>query len=531
MTKFLRKLYKDKTRLDQSGLSLIETAVLLIVLGLLLIPILHLQSIERKYEVVSETTTNIATIQSALRQYAVRNGRYPQPAQRNVSEGSSAFGTEYTGAIGNCSGDDTVPCRVAGARDPDPGNFTNSVLIGDVPFAEIGLPQNFIIDGYGSKFTYAITEGLTLPTNNFSTTETFGTIKVVDRGDTDRQNTESNAHFVIISHGENQRGAWSLSGQLIAPCNDGNNRRENENCNNADSTFTDNLASFKFLISGEDGSSESDYTTEEKPWFSRVENSDFFDDYIGFDTSISGEMWSKSNANNPLVSDVSSRIQGNIRIGRVPTNFTKEQIAKLTRANTQIEVMGNAMADEIRVNALCPYPNKTMSYSFDRTTSASSPFTCINSSTLAKVQTYKDEGKSLMTVMSLLSSQGVPAGELYSVISAYYFDQLAQITDPVTNPNGSDIPRYVFDPAVIGGQVNQNNDDLEGTDATMVGAGIYCGSQPLGGIKAADEICTNAIISGEAAKTLASPCPSGEYLRGIRENGSAICCLPGKPCE
>src|SRR5262245_40435816 len=117
---------------DCRGLSLIEVCFGILIAGLLLLPLAKIYDIYRMNEVRSRSDGNIQVIQSALQKYALRNGRYPKPARRNLAPEAVGFGQEYAGAINNCAGNDTIPCRTAGF------NATNApVLIGDVPYAEL----------------------------------------------------------------------------------------------------------------------------------------------------------------------------------------------------------------------------------------------------------------------------------------------------------------------------------------------------------------------------------------------------------
>ncbi|MDB2683057.1 hypothetical protein N9Z27_02260 [Alphaproteobacteria bacterium] len=519
----------------QDGLSLLETTILLLVLGLLLLPILHLQTINRKYEVVANTESNIHTLKSALRQYAMRNGRYPRPAARNLNETDATFGQEAA-VTGNCAGDDATPCRIAGAHDPDDdgagtnGPYPNTVLIGDIPFASLGVPQHFIVDGWGSKFTYAISEGLTQTGPAMPFDETMGVIKItsleqkdVPGVDDDRLNTSSDAHFVIISHGSNQRGAWSISGQLISPCDPATPAREVENCNyNVDATFTDNSVTHS-LVAG-DGTVLDPY----EPFFSYANNADYFDDYIGFDVSISGNIWSKNNTDIAIdpSPDIFSRGVRNIRIGQVPDNLTEVQKPYLQTPQTSMEVIGDVIADELHVNTLCSYPSNRLA--------AGNRYACLDKELIqqaADAQQGSTPNERRHNYAKFVEDFEEEQGNLFSMLEGLEAENLQEKEEGIGD---SDMFPYVFTPSIIGGHINKNNDGDSGTDAEKFGAGIYCGDRPLVGIKAVNEICDTATISGQAAANLTAPCPTGEFLRGMKEEDGQIipiCCFPGEECN
>lgn len=157
-------------------------------------------------------------------------------------------------AVGTCIG---AVCRMPGGRDTDVDADTDvdNILIGGIPYVTLGMTREDTIDGWGGAFTYAMSEELSDDTtfamnrgvinrqvrqaNPLITTPPIGTIS----NSVSSSVGSTNSFMVaVISHGENNRGAYNYSGTLLAPCvNPAGYSLDEENCN-GDHTFIDTYA-------------------------------------------------------------------------------------------------------------------------------------------------------------------------------------------------------------------------------------------------------------------------------------------------
>lgn len=319
----------------QAGLSLIETTLLLLIVSLLLLPLLKLIEIRRTAHRYDQTQGNLTTVASALHQHVQRNGRYPRPAARHLAEGDADFGRETSLALGDlpfcAGGGETLPCSTIRMR---PGGPPALILIGDVPFAALGLESAAAVDGWGGKLTYAVTADLT---EAAFFDDNGGGIRIVDADGDDHEGANGNAHFALVSHGVNQRGAFSIAGRLIAPCVTGAEARADvENCNN-DGAFNSNFA---------------EQVTEIGVAYNRqhavAESPAYYDDFLRFSLSAPGDIWGRSRVSS-LSPDVFKRNRGRVRIGAPPNGSLRLPIA-------MVEVMGHAATDRLLTPRICPYP-------------------------------------------------------------------------------------------------------------------------------------------------------------------------------
>lgn len=120
------------TKKSSSGFTLVEMAMVMLIIGLLLGGLMPTLSAQMEAQRVSETRKQLEEIQQALIGYATANGRLPCPAS------SSSTGEESPTGGGNCT------------------NFYD----GFVPAATLGITsmdsQGRVTDGWGNAIRYAV---------------------------------------------------------------------------------------------------------------------------------------------------------------------------------------------------------------------------------------------------------------------------------------------------------------------------------------------------------------------------------------
>jgi type II secretory pathway pseudopilin PulG len=270
-------------------MTLLEVAIGMIILGLLVTALLPFYKIYRVEKVHMATTGNIADVRRALTQYALVNGGYPRPAQRNIVYTNANFGVEFSGAISNCVINDPNVCRLTGIADKAGPAGNDPVLRGDVPFSTLGLPYTSGVDGYGNRLTYSVSEYMTTG-SAVTFLDSNGVIRVQDESgnstwDALRNEVTNRAHFAIVSHGRNGAGAYTRSGTLRAACNtaDANLGRDRENCD-LDAIYTNNFV----VYTRPDGVQD----------FNRVQSdvlaATYYDDYVSYSEVLVQGTWIRS---------------------------------------------------------------------------------------------------------------------------------------------------------------------------------------------------------------------------------------------
>lgn len=125
-----------------SGFTLVEIAMVLMIIGLLLGGLIPTLSTQMEAQRIAETRKQLDEIQQALVGYAIANDRLPCPASSG-SNGAESFAALGNATNGNCS------------------NFYN----GFVPAATLGVTSvvdsqgntGFAVDAWGNRIRYAVT--------------------------------------------------------------------------------------------------------------------------------------------------------------------------------------------------------------------------------------------------------------------------------------------------------------------------------------------------------------------------------------
>ena len=106
------------------------------------------------------------------------------------------------------------------------------VRVGGIPFRDMQMEEEDVVDGYGSRLVYAVTERLAnAPT--FRSRE--GGIEIRDGAGNVLSGGETSASFVVISHGPNKNGAIEANGTVL-PCISGGTALDGGNCRDFSST-------------------------------------------------------------------------------------------------------------------------------------------------------------------------------------------------------------------------------------------------------------------------------------------------------
>ena len=242
----LRNITKNN---NNKGFTLVEIGLVVAIGGMLMVMALSAYKVYNKKQVLVQSNERIDKLNSAMIMFYAENKRYPCPALLTLPEASPLVGIE------DCAG----ATLTAGARDANLDlNLTNdNVLIGAIPFATLNIPifandgdgdpTNDIVmspfsirdtyDAWFNKMTYAVTESMTVEA---TFEEEYGAVGVnIENGGGSLLIPPDSAHYVLISHGKDGKGAYTPDGVLKTPCA-GLDLNNIENCDN-DAIFINGL--------------------------------------------------------------------------------------------------------------------------------------------------------------------------------------------------------------------------------------------------------------------------------------------------
>jgi prepilin-type N-terminal cleavage/methylation domain-containing protein len=190
----------------QSGFSLVELAIVMLIVSILLAGVIMPLAIQREVRSYTDTKKTMDDIKDALIGFALANGRLPCPATSAVADGTAGAGTEALS-----------------------GNACTSVT-GVIPWVTLNVPET---DEWGGRFTYRVTAtfGDTYANSTWGCTPTANpaspaSFALCASGDMKiRSRTTAKVAYdltsvalpaVFVSHGKNGRGAWRSNGVQIA---------------------------------------------------------------------------------------------------------------------------------------------------------------------------------------------------------------------------------------------------------------------------------------------------------------------------
>ena len=128
----MRDFYKIKK--SDEGFSLVEMAVVLVILGFVITALILPITAQREANFLRQTENQLEIAQKALIGFAQANGRLPCPALDGVGR--------------------------PGEEQPQGGlcNTAHSVADGYLPAATLGIAAGFALDGWGHRIRYAVTQ-------------------------------------------------------------------------------------------------------------------------------------------------------------------------------------------------------------------------------------------------------------------------------------------------------------------------------------------------------------------------------------
>lgn len=330
------------------GFTLVELAAVLVITGLLA---LMASGVTRSYysQRANRTTLdNMRILEAALIQFMGNEGRYPCPADPSLPQNNPGYGRELCRPLPlplDCAG---VPagleCNTIGSRDANGDGLNDVVMIGMLPVRDIYDSVNedvmfrefHSLDGYGLRLTYAVTESMTNEANDAvnPVNNNLGAIRVEDANAVSLTDPDSSAHFVLVSHGENGKGAYSQSGTEVDGCNvlvggvptplpagplGGGIDPEKENCDRNDSIFIDDIKSMN------------------------INNNRYYDDVVFFRVGGFQPLWVQSLSSPNGRVWVNNTNPGNVAIG-----------PGLTDATQALHVFGDVSAEtDVRAQGYC----------------------------------------------------------------------------------------------------------------------------------------------------------------------------------
>lgn len=235
----------------QSGFTIMELAIVLVIVALLLGGLLLPLSSQQDLQGRQATEKALTDIREALIGFAVINGRLPCPAQADIAYTAANAGLEATTGSGA-----TLSCACVAASSPGVAQIgatpcsvsaATDTVGGVLPWASLGLLET---DAMGNRYTYHVntffargvgqtTFGCTpstTPANAAFAICTPGSIGIYTAANKTIA-LASQVPAIVVSHGKSALGAYTPQGTQLTPATAGSDQAENSN---GDASFVSN---------------------------------------------------------------------------------------------------------------------------------------------------------------------------------------------------------------------------------------------------------------------------------------------------
>ncbi|MCK9201171.1 MAG: type II secretion system protein [Gallionella sp.] len=167
----------------QGGFTLVEMAMVLLIIGLLLSGLMPTLSAQMEAQRIKETQHQMNEIKEALIGFALIYGRLPCPADATIATGQPDSGKEKSSCLAGNNG-------------------------GVLPWVTLGVNET---DAWGRRFTYRVTPAFATVTPLFLLSSSAN----LDVGLTSNSSDTSvafNVPAIVVSHGSNGLGAYTPAG-------------------------------------------------------------------------------------------------------------------------------------------------------------------------------------------------------------------------------------------------------------------------------------------------------------------------------
>jgi prepilin-type N-terminal cleavage/methylation domain-containing protein len=196
-----KAIMNKRGHIKQKGFSLVEMASALVIISVIAGSALSVAVNQDDSIKATQTRMKMDAIEKALSSFVKINKRLPCPADGSLALSHASFGLERKAAA-VC--DDTSP-YYGGA---------GGIVGGVVPIRSLGLPDEFMMDGWGRRMAYVV--------NGFMARDVTQAVNIINVTGANESHIDimgadgavktTDAAYALISHGVNGYGAWLRNG-------------------------------------------------------------------------------------------------------------------------------------------------------------------------------------------------------------------------------------------------------------------------------------------------------------------------------
>jgi len=284
------------------GFTILELSIVLTLIGVIIGMGLVVLTASVQQAAFNKTVERMDAIEKALLNFSTGYNRIPCPGDLTLTLTNAMTGTYYNTTAGanygleagadakSAIGVGTGVC--AGTNMTPQANFTSTsgVAEGGVPTRALKLPDDYMYDGWGRRFRYAVDPSATIAGSIPSMTLSCSPITINDSTGAVRS---AAAIYALISHGANGHGAYTSHGVAL---NAGSvNQGEQTNCHCDNNGVSQSYPLTSFQPSGTATGFTGVTYVEKVPTLDPSNALDNFDDIVTFK-----ESWQLQTPNNQV---------------------------------------------------------------------------------------------------------------------------------------------------------------------------------------------------------------------------------------
>lgn len=213
------------------GYTLLELAIVLVIMGFTAFTFLGVVDSFIKVNSYKTTYERMDAIEIKMLKYLKSKRGLPCPASETADFETAGYG-EDGGACVSASSDELCPNATAYEVSSATVGYQ-----GSVPVITLGLPAEYMYDGFGRRFTYFVSSKLTCTNGSdinsgFYLEEEDLPIVANKSGSASVLHSYDKNAYVLLSHGKNGYGAYTKSGDKVSETNASSNELENADGDN-----------------------------------------------------------------------------------------------------------------------------------------------------------------------------------------------------------------------------------------------------------------------------------------------------------
>jgi prepilin-type N-terminal cleavage/methylation domain-containing protein len=221
-----------------SGFTLLELSIVLAIIALVTSMAVTAGISVVETARLTATQMKMKAIDDALMQYRASNDRLPCPGDLTITPGSAYYGLEAGAGTASAIGAGTGVCTGTGMLPQ--ANFTGAgatntfqtAAEGAIPAVTLGLSTDFMLDGWGNRFRYAV--DISYTANAAFAGANIGCVNgAVGVNDANGNARSTGSIYALISHGANGHGAYTSNGVVVNAGSVNANEQTNCHCNSS----------------------------------------------------------------------------------------------------------------------------------------------------------------------------------------------------------------------------------------------------------------------------------------------------------